>query len=786
MSLRTDIWVEWSVSPRIIWVTAPSIEITIQDLVDTIRVLEAEQENMVYPPLLSASGKDPLGGGVSVGITAALQNAVLAFEARPGPAFVQCSVSGGNLVSFDLSGFVMSSIYPTAYTQILLTSSSSATLQELSAIQFSSFENCVTINVTSPYSGTDFPVGTPATPVNNLVDAQAIAAARGFEIIRVVGDLTVGATESLSGYKVHGGGASINAPRTTITLTAGCTTSNTFFYDAKIQGVQGGETIYVNCVIGNITNTHCQFDHCALIGPTQLYYSVAGWLLNHTTDLQDCHTSYTQFVVDYNNSPMNQVYSNFTGKIKFTNITNADTVVVIRAAGAEITLDSTCTSGRIEIYGSAEIIDNSTGIVIERDGLTSMYTQTAAVPVAVWNVLTTGNSNASTFGGTVGTGGVDPAVITAAVWDASLSAHNTSGTFGNTNQVSGGSSSLTAAQVRAEIDANSTQLQSIAANTATIMGYTDTVESTLSSINSNISNLPTAPTVTQIRTEIDTNSTQLISIAANTANIRSTVTTLNSNVSTLPTAPTVTQIRQEIDTNSTQLQSIAANTSIISGKQDTLLSSILGTAANVWGYVTRTLTSASGPSAAEIRQEIDANSTQLISIAANTANIRSTVTTLNSNVSTLPNAPTVTQIRQEIDTNSTQLQSIAANTSTISTNVINVPVTTWGVKTAGNTAVGTFGAALAAASSGGVDPSVIAGAVWAANTVDYNAAGTMGNVMNQTNVLTPEQTTMMLEMYRLMGLDPTKPLVVTQTARTAGTITQTIDSTPTTTTVTRI
>ena len=42
MSIRSDIWVNWSASPRIIWVTAPSVVLTIQDLVDTCRSLEAE------------------------------------------------------------------------------------------------------------------------------------------------------------------------------------------------------------------------------------------------------------------------------------------------------------------------------------------------------------------------------------------------------------------------------------------------------------------------------------------------------------------------------------------------------------------------------------------------------------------------------------------------------------------------------------------------------------------------------------------------------------------------
>lgn len=55
------------------------------------------------------------------------------------------------------------------------------------------------------------------------------------------------------------------------------------------------------------------------------------------------------------------------------------------------------------------------------------------------------------------------------------------------------------------------------------------------------------------------------------------------------------------------------------------------------------------------------------------------------------------------------------------------------------------------------------------------------------SALTNEQDTMLRELYRLGGLDPTKPLVVTDSARTAGAeISQTIVTNPTTTTVTRV
>lgn len=81
-------------------------------------------------------------------------------------------------------------------------------------------------------------------------------------------------------------------------------------------------------------------------------------------------------------------------------------------------------------------------------------------------------------------------------------------------------------------------------------------------------------------------------------------------------------------------------------------------------------------------------------------------------------------------------------------------------------------------------------------TVSQTAAAVRAELTNELtqimeldttpSALTPSQETMLLEMYQLLGLDPTKPLVVTNTSRTAGAaVTQAIAITPTQTTVTR-
>lgn len=115
-------------SPRVITVLEPDIAISVQELVNLVRAWETIVADTEFPHLINASGKEVLGIGTYVGITVALQNARLAFAARPGPAFEQCLISGGNLVAVDINGDPISPIHTTAYTQVTLAQSSSPTL----------------------------------------------------------------------------------------------------------------------------------------------------------------------------------------------------------------------------------------------------------------------------------------------------------------------------------------------------------------------------------------------------------------------------------------------------------------------------------------------------------------------------------------------------------------------------------------------------------------------------------------------------------------------------------
>jgi len=126
--------IDAEVSPRLITVLSPDVAITIQQLVDEVRAWETDINSLEYDHLIDASGKDVLGGDVFVGVTVTLKNAQLEFADRVGPTFVQCQVRGGNLVAVDGVGDPIAPIATSDYTQVVLTQSSSATLQNVDQI----------------------------------------------------------------------------------------------------------------------------------------------------------------------------------------------------------------------------------------------------------------------------------------------------------------------------------------------------------------------------------------------------------------------------------------------------------------------------------------------------------------------------------------------------------------------------------------------------------------------------------------------------------------------------
>ncbi len=365
---------------RVITILEPDTEITIQNLLNSIRQWEDELSSMDMPRIASCAGKEPLGGGVKVGLTLTLlDNWRLAFAPREGPNYTQCQVNGGNIVGSHING----SIYPTAFTQIVVTASSSATLQEQGAIEFGSFNGGVTYMEASPYSGTKFPVGTPQEPVNNTYDAKTIAIERGFTTGFIIGDMNIPTDLEISGFSFIGSGkdrTNINIPD--LALVENCT-----YMDSHVTGYLDGANTIIDCLIDNLHYIKGYIEGCVL-SPGVI--TLGG---NDTAHFLDCFSGVPGTgtpTIDLAGSGQALAMRNYNGGIKLINKTGTESVSIDLNSG-QVKLDlTTVTDGVIVVRGIGKVIEATSGEHLATGYFGSLYLLNEAInrdniSSAVWD-----------------------------------------------------------------------------------------------------------------------------------------------------------------------------------------------------------------------------------------------------------------------------------------------------------------------------------------------------------------------------------------------------------------
>ena len=127
MAERTDITFDFndyrSGGPREITVDiggGDPFELTVQDLVDTVRVEEAKLENLIYKQLLTANsgGKAAIDAVDVTDINLEFFNAVVGGEADAGPGTTKLNIIGGTIAAVDLSLDFADPIFVSAFRQV--------------------------------------------------------------------------------------------------------------------------------------------------------------------------------------------------------------------------------------------------------------------------------------------------------------------------------------------------------------------------------------------------------------------------------------------------------------------------------------------------------------------------------------------------------------------------------------------------------------------------------------------------------------------------------------------
>ena len=376
---------------QIITVMAPDTEITIQELHNKIREYEDDLDNHSYGIICDTSGKEQLLGGVQVGLTMVLYDWKVKFESRAGPTYVQCAISGGNVVGYDTGTSTYGSpLEPSDYVYAVITSSSSATLQELESIQYSSFQQGVWIDITSSYTGTDFPVGTPQAPVNNVADAKQIADDRGFEKFYIIGDITFSTGDDIENFIIQG-----QSPvKTTITIETAALTLGCDIREATVAGTLDGGTCIKNCVVGELAYVEGRIMNSVLTDTITL----AGSSVTHIYQCYDGQADGIVPTIDMGGSGRDLIVAAYSGDIKITNLTGAQYVSIDLISG-RIDIDSTVTAGTFTVRGIGRLVDDSTGTTVNSMALLCV----GCIADAVLDEALADHTTAGSLGEAVGT-----------------------------------------------------------------------------------------------------------------------------------------------------------------------------------------------------------------------------------------------------------------------------------------------------------------------------------------------------------------------------------------------
>ena len=440
MAIIPGVVVDWRLSPRVITLPIAVTSIAVEDLQDTLLDLEAQEtDGILFPHLRNTSGGEALGGGVSVGFTMELQDAVTAFAPRtlsassgtvtafsaggvalidgaatfisdgvlPGASVInffdrsvssvisvdsetqltcygladgtdnqwdigdaykvwneiQCEVTGGNIVAVSSLDAPISPIRATFGTQVVKTSSSSATTQEQLDIQQMSFRGGVLLDSLNGVTGQDFPIGTGRSPSDNLSDSRAILTFRGLTTLLVRGSFTFGATDILDGVTVKGDSAiTFNV----ITLTPGVSTEATHFSDVTLAGTLSGRIDGTGVVFRAITDmaydswlSHCWFEGDVALKGGGHFVVVDGGISSLAGVIDRPNFDYAQVPIAMTN------FLRWSGNIGFKGVSSGTIDLNMDSGSGDVFIDSSNTGGIINVSpNSALVYDQSNGVTV--------------------------------------------------------------------------------------------------------------------------------------------------------------------------------------------------------------------------------------------------------------------------------------------------------------------------------------------------------------------------------------------------------------------------------------
>jgi hypothetical protein len=207
-------------------------------------------------------------------------------------------------------------------------------------------------------TGSSYPYGTSAKPVNNALDAKLVGELYGISNFALKGTLYLAGLVTLDNFEIHG------AAGATVWSNGQPTITNGQIYNCNLAGDIGltsSELEFINChIAADVVNLDGIFKNCGFEGRTYIAD-------NCDVLLKSCYTKRADsYHVDFNfiNNISGGIFTSYeySGRVGIEYVTHVDTTVIFGFASGDIEVYPTCTAGAIRISGIPfTTVDNQTG-----------------------------------------------------------------------------------------------------------------------------------------------------------------------------------------------------------------------------------------------------------------------------------------------------------------------------------------------------------------------------------------------------------------------------------------
>lgn len=220
------------------------------------------------------------------------------------------------------------------------------------------YDGSVRIQFDSGISGTAFPIGTLAAPVDNFADALLIAQANGIHTLMLeqneVGSTVVPILQAIEGYELR------RAAGTTIVLvlSASYSIDRSTFQEVILTGVANptGEWAARTTRLLNISGVAGVFIESQFSGTVGIRSSANG------STFSRCATLGPATLDCAGDGAITAVFSDFVGDLTVTNLV-AGATLIFDSPSAHITLAASCTGGTVVVRGDASVTNNGAATV---------------------------------------------------------------------------------------------------------------------------------------------------------------------------------------------------------------------------------------------------------------------------------------------------------------------------------------------------------------------------------------------------------------------------------------